>query len=359
MYPVAEISLQALKHNYSRVKDFAPNSKVMSVIKANAYGHGDIEAAKALHKSDAFAVARLSEGIRLRDAGIAKPIVLLDGVHSKAQCQQASEYSLSPVFHHHQQIQWLSELRLAKPLLFCWLMVETGMHRLGFTPDKINDAVISLKNTQNIEGEVGLMSHFANGDRVGDERNAKQQTVLTHVMLGHTGPISMASSAAIMSLSDSHHHWVRPGLMLYGASPFGNQTAQSLNLKPVMTTKAQLISVDQLQVGDEVGYGGTWYAKDSMRVGIVNMGYGDGYSRLLSNVGYVSLHNQAAKVLGRVSMDMICIDLSELDNAKIGDEVILWGDEIVPVDQLAKQANTISYEILCQLNQRVMRHYHG
>jgi alanine racemase len=331
----------------------------MSVIKANAYGHGDIEVAKALYDSDAFAVARLSEGIRLREAGIDKAIVLLEGIHSKSQCEQAAIYDLSPVFHYHQQIEWLSELTLTKPLSFCWLMVETGMHRLGFTPNKVNEAIAALKNTGNIADEIGLMSHFANADNEDDARNSQQQAAISKLLVDYVGPISMANSAAIITLPDSHQDWVRPGLMLYGASPFENRTAQSLNLKPVMQTKAQLISVEQLQSGDQVGYGGDWQASKPMRVGTVNIGYGDGYNRVLSSVGHVSIHNQIVKILGRVSMDMVCIDLSDLEQAKIGDEVVLWGDENVPVDQLAKQAKTIAYELLCQLNQRVTRQYHG
>ena len=359
MYPVAEIDLAALKHNFRRVKETAPNSKVMSVIKANAYGHGDIEVAKALPGSDAFAVARLSEAIRLRNAGIGKPIVLLEGIHSPDECQQASEYGLSAVFHNEQQIAYLSALTLIKPLQFCWVMIETGMHRLGFAPDKVADAITTLTNSNNIAGDIGLMSHFANADTLNDDRNGKQLAVMTKVMSEHLGPISMANSAAIMSLPTSHQHWVRPGLMLYGVSPLNKKTAQSLNLKSVMQLKAQLIAIEQLQRGEQVGYGGTWQADKLTRIGTVNIGYGDGYSRLLSNAGQVSIQNQIVTILGRVSMDMICVDLSGIDKAEIGDEVILWGGGSNPVEQVAKQAKTISYELLCQLNQRVIRDFHG
>lgn len=358
-YPVADINLAALKHNLTIAKGYAPNSKVMSVIKANAYGHGDIEVAEALAASDAFAVARLSEAIRLREAGIDKAIVLLEGLHSKEEFEQAADYGLSPVFHQQQQIQWLSELTLANALPFCWLMVETGMHRLGFTTDKVDGALTQLKLTQNIQGDIGLMSHFANADSFGDQRNDAQQAIMTDLMLQHIGPISMANSAAIMSLPASHQHWIRPGLMLYGASPFEHQTAASLELKPVMTFKAQLMAIAQLQSGDQVGYNGSWQATKAMRVGTVNVGYGDGYSRLLSNQAQVSIHNTLVSVLGRVSMDMICIDLSELERAQVGDEVILWGNSMTPVDTVAKQAKTISYELLCLLTPRVIRQYHG
>jgi alanine racemase len=358
-YPVAHIDLSALKHNLTRVKGFAPDSKVMSVIKANAYGHGDIEVANALAESDAFAVARLSEGLHLRQAGINKKIVILEGIHTADQLQLAAENDLSPVFHNRSQIALLSEIELIKPLQFCWLMIETGMHRLGVTESTMPAALATLKNSQKVIGEIGLMSHFANADIMDDNRNQQQLNKMLQAKDTESAPISMANSAAIISLSDSHQQWVRPGIMLYGSSPFDDKTADDLNLKPVMKLTAQLIAIEQLKAGDEVGYGGDWKATKNMKVGTVNIGYGDGYSRQCSNNSKVWLHNQLVSVLGRVSMDMICIDLSSISSAEIGDEVTLWGVEAVPIDRVAKQANTISYELLCQLNQRVTRQYHG
>ena len=358
-YPVAHIDLTAIKHNLTRVKAFAPDSKVMSVIKANAYGHGDVEVANALTASDAFAVARLSEGIHLRQAGIEKKIVILEGIYTTDQLQRAAENDLSPVFHTTSQVVLLSEVELKKPLQFCWLMIETGMHRLGLAAPAIPSALLTLKSSQNIIGEIGLMSHFANADSQGDDRNQQQLNKILQAQASESEPISMANSAAIISLPDSHQQWVRPGIMLYGSSPFYDKTADDLNLKPVMILTAQLISVEQVKVGDEVGYGGDWQATKDMKIGTVNIGYGDGYSRQCSNNSKVWIHNQLVNVLGRVSMDMMCIDLSSISQAEIGDEVILWGVEAVPIDNVAKQANTISYELLCQLNQRVTRQYHG
>jgi alanine racemase len=218
---------------------------------------------------------------------------------------------------------------------------------------------VTLKNSQNITGEIGLMSHFANADCLDDDRNQQQLNKMLQAQSSKPEPISMANSAAIMSWPDSHQQWVRPGIMLYGSSPFDDKTADDLNLKPVMTLTAQLIAIEQLKAGDEVGYGGDWQASKDMRVGTVNIGYGDGYNRQCSHNSKVWNHNQLVNVLGRVSMDMICIDLSSISYADIGDEVILWGAEAVPIDNVAKQANTISYELLCQLNQRVTRQYHG
>jgi alanine racemase len=356
--PVAHINLAALQHNFERVKQLAPNSKIMSAIKADAYGHGAIQVAQALHDSDAFAVARLSEGLLLRAAGIQQPIVLLEGVSSVADLQAVAENDLSIVFHHPSQLQLIATVQLSKPLSFCWLMVETGMHRLGLDIDQIDDALQVLTVSPNIEGEIGLMSHFANSDLVGDPRNEQQLDTLMECADRYGLKTSMANSAAIFSFAASHGDWVRPGLMLYGATPFTDKTAQDLDLKPVMQLTSELIAIQPLKTGDKVGYGGTWSAEKPGQIGIVSIGYGDGYSRHLSNVGSVLVHNQRVKILGRVSMDMIAIDLSDLSDVTVGDAVIMWGSELLTVDDMATQANTISYELLCQLNERVKREYH-
>jgi len=358
-YPVAHIDIAALKHNLNKVKGFAPDSKVMSVIKANAYGHGDIRVAIALEKSDAFAVARLSEGIHLRQAGIKKNIVLLEGIHDAEQLQLAAENDLSPVFHNRVQIALLSDAELIKPLQFCWLMIETGMHRLGIPKAELPGALTTLTNSHNINGEIGVMTHFANADNPNDYRNKLQMDNLLESKEIENVNTAMANSAAIISLPGSHQQWIRPGVMLYGSSPFPDKTADDLGLKPVMKLVAQLIAIEQLQAGEQVGYGGDWQALKGMKVGTVNIGYGDGYSRQLSNKGKVWVHDQLVDVLGRVSMDMICIDLSSIHNVKMGDEVILWGIEQLQIDFIATYANTISYELLCQVNNRVVRQYNG
>lgn len=359
LYPVANIDLAAVQYNLQRVKQLAPNSRVMSVIKANAYGHGIIQISQALSASDALAVARLSEAIQLRDAGIRQDIVILEGVNTAIDLQLAADYSLSPVFHNALQIELVITISLNKPLEFCWLMVETGMHRLGISADQVDKALQDLTQSENISGSVGLMSHFANSDLINDPRNQQQLDTLLHCAKPYSLPISMANSAAILSFEASHNDWVRPGLMLYGASPFADQSASDLGLKPAMKLSSELIAIDQLQAGDQVGYGGDWAADKPTRIGIVSIGYGDGYSRQLSNKGTVLINGKCVVVVGRVSMDMIAIDLSMDTNAKVGDEVTLWGDDILTVDQVAQQANTISYELLCQISERVTRQYHG
>jgi alanine racemase len=356
--PVAHINLDALQHNFERVKQLAPKSKIMSAIKADAYGHGAVQVAQALPDSDAFAVARLSEGLLLRAAGIQQAIVILEGVSCVADLQAAADNDLSIVFHHPSQLQLITTARLSKPLSFCWLMVETGMHRLGLGIDQIDHALQVLTTSPNIAGEVGLMSHFANSDLVGDPRNQQQLDTLMECADKYGLKTSMANSAAIFSFAASHGDWVRPGLMLYGATPFEDRTAQELDLKPVMQLTSELIAMHALHVGDNVGYGGSWVADKSGRIGIVSIGYGDGYSRHLSNVGSVLINNHRVPIVGRVSMDMIAIDISNLSDVSVGDAVIMWGSELLTVDDMAQQANTISYELLCQLNERVKREYH-
>jgi len=357
-YPVANIDLTALQYNLQRVKQLAPQSRVMSVIKANAYGHGLVQVAQAIPGSDAFAVARLSEALRLREAGIQQPIVLLEGVSSEDELQTAAEKSLSIVFHHLSQLELLTKAPLSQPLAFCWLMVDTGMQRLGIDAAHVDQALQGLSQSENIIGPVGLMSHFANADLVNDSRNQQQlNKILICAKNDNAVAISMANSAAILSFSGSHGDWVRPGLMLYGVSPFEGQSARNLDLKPVMTLTSRLISIQQVKAGEQVGYGGDWVAQREVCVGIVSIGYGDGYSRQLSNVGSVMINNKTASVLGRVSMDMIAVDLSDINTVSIGSEVILWGNESLAVEDVAKQAKTIPYELLCQISERVKREY--
>jgi alanine racemase len=331
----------------------------MSVIKANAYGHGIVEVAQALSSSDAFSVARLSEGLRLREAGIKHAIVVLEGVNTASELQLAADNDISLVFNTLLQVEMALSTTLNKALRFCWLMVETGMHRLGIPAEKLDYAIQNLDRTDNILGAIGLMSHFANADLLGDERNQHQLNQIMDCAKQYDLAVSMANSAAILSFPDSHADWVRPGIMLYGSSPFKTQTASSLNLKPVMKLTSTLIAIQNLQAGDEVGYGGDWVAEHATRVGIVNIGYGDGYSRQLSNAGLVMIQDEIVDVLGRISMDMLAIDLSHVLPAKVGNDVVLWGCEQLPIDDVANKAHTISYELLCQISDRVVREYHG
>lgn len=354
-FPVASINLAALRYNLARVREFAPHSAVMSVIKANAYGHDVKAVAEALADSDAFAVARLSEGVQLRQQGIEKPIVLLEGVNTEADFVAAANYQLSPVIHLHSQVQLLQTIKLPKPLQFNWLMIDSGMHRLGITPEQAPMALELLKASANLADEIGLMSHFANSDLVGDSRNQQQLSPMLDLR-DQTGlAVCLANSAAVMSFPESHLDWVRPGLMLYGISPFDDKSGPELGLKPVMQLKTQLIAVYDIEAGEEVGYGGDWTAEVPTRIGVASIGYGDGYSRHLSNKSVVLLHGQKTPVVGRVSMDTICLNLNDVEQAVVGDEVTLWGLSELPVEQLAQLAGTIPYELVTVICRRVQR----
>lgn len=353
-YPRAEINLDAVSHNLACVRQRAPFSKVMSVIKADAYGHGIKAIAGALAESDAFAVARLSEGIALRDSGFQQAVVLLEGVHCLAEMQMAAQYQLAPVIHQTAHIDWLKD---CQNLPFCWLMLETGMHRLGLPEAVIRDAIQQLSV---YDGKLGLMSHFANSDLIGDVRNQNQLTVMKKLATETDLPVCMANSAAVISFPESHGDWVRPGLMLYGISPFADKTGPELGLQPAMQLKSMLIATQMLKAGDEVGYGGEWTAAKPCRMGVVSIGYGDGFSRHLSNTGQVLIRGEKLPVIGRVSMDTICVLLEDCPDAQTGDEVLLWGNAELTVESQALCADTIPYELTTVLAGRVDRMYqHG
>lgn len=353
-YPHAVIDVNAAAHNLACVRRLAPHSKVMSVIKADAYGHGVKALAEALADSDAFAVARLSEGIKLRDLGFQQAIVLLEGVHSAAEMQLAAQYQLSPVIHQPAHRDWLTA---CPDLPFCWLMLETGMHRLGLPEMVIRETIQQLPA---FDGKLGLMSHFANSDLIGDKRNQNQLTVMQNLAADTGLPVCMANSAAVISLPESHADWVRPGLMLYGISPFADKTGADLGLRPAMQLKSLLIATQLLKTGDEVGYGGEWAANQGCRMGVVSIGYGDGFSRHLSNSGRVLIRGKLLPVIGRVSMDTICVLLEDCPDAQTGDEVLLWGHADLTVESQALRADTIPYELTTVLAGRVDKTYqHG
>jgi len=359
-YPFARIDLAALKHNLQQVRTYAPHSKVMSVIKADAYGHGVIKIAEALDQSDAFAVARLKEALQLRQHGFEQSITIFEGVSSIEEWRLAAELGFSPVLHQQQQLDMLLAAQIQQPLPFIWLMLETGMHRLGLAEQSIQQIIDQLEQRKDLVEQLGLMSHFANSDLLNDLRNQQQLAVMQKLAATSGLAVCMANSAAIVSLPESHYDWVRPGLMLYGASPFADKSGADLGLMPVMQMVSKLIATQQLKPGDEVGYGGQWTADRAMRMGVVSIGYGDGYSRHLSNTGEVIIRGQRVPVIGRVSMDTICVNLQECPQAQLDDEVIIWGNDVLPVEWLAEKAGTIPYELLCCVTPRVNREYkHG
>ena len=337
------INPEALAHNLKRVRAFAPDSQVMAVIKANGYGHGMLAVSEYLSEADMFAVAMPEEAYALRANGCSKPILIIHGFADSAELKRFSALDLTSVVHQAQQLDILLQTELDKPL-DVWLKIDTGMHRLGIAVDEVADFYARLTASENV-GQVCLMSHFANADVIDHPLNNSQLELLFKVNNNINTCASMANSAAIISLPASHFDVVRPGIMLYGSSPFADQTADDLELKAVMQFESQLIDIKQVRAGGSIGYGSTYTAEHDMRIGVVAAGYGDGYPRHAENGTPVWLNGRCCGLVGRVSMDSICIELADLD-AEIGDRVVLWGEEL-SVDRVAACSGTISYELLC------------
>lgn len=290
-----------------------------------------------------FAVAMPEEAYALRANGCSKPILIIHGFIDSAELNRFSALGLATVVHQAQQLDILLQTELDKPV-DVWLKIDTGMHRLGIPVDEVADFYARLTASDNV-GQVCLMSHFANADVVNDALNNSQLESLIKVNSNINACASMANSAAIISLSASHFDMVRPGIMLYGSSPFADQTADDLDLKAAMQFESQLIDIKQVREGGSIGYGSTYTAEHDMRIGVVAAGYGDGYPRHAENGTPVWLNGRCCDLVGRVSMDSICIELANLD-AEIGDRVVLWGEEL-SVDRVAVCSGTISYELLC------------
>ena len=348
----AVVNAQALRANLSRVRGFAPSTKVMAIVKANAYGHGLAWAARTLMAADAFGVASVEEGIELRNAGIAHPVCLLEGCFEVREWALAAQHRLSPVVHCGTQLEHLEKHYRGAPLAV-WLKLDTGMHRLGFAPTRFKEIYARLRACSGV-GAVRAMSHFAAADDIADVATPRQMKEFSHAVPAGTVECSLANSAGVVAWPASHREWVRPGIMLYGASPTLGDTADALGLLPVMTLESALIAVQHVRKGDAVGYGGDWRCPEDMPVGVVAIGYGDGYSRHLRSGTPVLLSGGRAPLVGRVSMDMITIDLRAHPNAQIGDKVVLWGDGL-PVEEVARYADTVAYTLLCGVTPRIPR----
>ena len=347
----AVINLSACRHNLSVAKKTAPDSKCIAIIKANAYGHGMVKIAEALTDADAFGVARIEEAIELRDAGITTPILLLEGFTSKHELTLVQKYSLDSVIHIESQVQLIEQSK--GKVITVVVKVDSGMHRLGFKTNDIKNIHQRLEKCTSINKPIKYMTHFSNADDKHDEKTLKQIEVFYQSLEGLSiNEFSLANSAAILGWPQSHALWSRPGIMLYGVSPFIKGYANDHKLKPVMTLSSHLISIKKLKQGDVIGYGGTYVCENDMSVGIVAIGYGDGYPRHAITGTPVLVNNKRSRLLGRVSMDMICVDLSDQTDAKINDEVILWGEGLA-VEEIAEYADTIAYELLCGVTSRV------
>lgn len=347
----ATIDLQALQHNLRRVREAAKDSHIISVIKAGGYGHGMVRVATALQESDAFAVAKIEEALALRESGIDKPILLLEGFIDRDELQLLSRHAISAVVHHPRQIELLETASLERPIEV-WLKVDTGMHRLGIPVDNVATSFNRLRACVNVANSIVMMTHFARADERDHPATAQQLELFQAATAGIDAPCSLANSAAILVHPRSHAAWVRPGIMLYGVSPFIDGSAENDGLRPVMALRSRLIAVNRCKRGDSIGYGGGWRCPEDMTVGVVAIGYGDGYPRSAKNGTPVLINGKRVPLVGRVSMDMITVDLRELPAAAIGDEAILWGEGL-PVEEVARAADTIAYELLCRVTQRV------
>ncbi len=349
----ATIHLQALRHNLQQVRRLVtPDVQVVSVIKADGYGHGLVTVAQALDQSDLYAVGCLDEALQLRQVQITKPILLLEGFEGEDELMAVAALQLQTVLHSEQQWQLLSGKRLSQPITV-WLKVDSGMHRLGFDPARAEALYPLLQQHPSVQ-EVVLISHFANADRPENVMNRQQQNCFDQCCHTALARRSLCNSAATVSNPGAHHQLVRPGIMLYGTSPLQGRSAESLQLQPALTLQAPLIAIKRIEAGDSVGYGATWRTENETRLGVVAIGYGHGYPRKLPSGTPVLIRGMQVPLVGRVSMDMITVDLSELPEAQVGDMVTLWGEGL-PVDEIAQHAGTISYELLCQLTSRVQR----
>ena len=352
---VAEIDLSALKHNLAIVKKTAYQSKVMAVIKANAYGHGMYQVAQALIDADAFAVARVAEAVELRDANIKGPIVVLAGFNTASELTICNALELDVVIHCEQQIELLNKANFDKPLTV-WMKINTGMNRLGFDPADVTSVIHRLELNQNIRQPFKLMTHLACADDMCSDATANQVTLFDELVSNTIGEQSITNSAGLLAWSYAQRHWVRPGIMLYGGNPFSNKAAEDNGLKPVMTFKSNILAIHRVKKGQSVGYGGAWIASKTSLIATVGIGYGDGYPRHASMGTPVLINKQHAYLVGRVSMDSISVDITECENICIGDDVILWGNGL-PIEDVAKASDTISYDLMCGVTERVPRRY--
>lgn len=354
---VATVDLTALRHNYLLAKQCAPQRKAFAVVKANAYGHGAREAVTALRDiADGFAVACLEEAEVVRASAPDARILLLEGCFEAAEYLRAAVLGLDVAVQDQRQADWLLAAELPRPLNV-WLKLDSGMHRLGFSVGDLRSCHARLKGAAQV-GELNLISHFA----CADERNhplSEAQLERYAELLGlEFDNCSLANSAAVLTLPQAHMAWIRPGIMLYGATPFASLSAAELRLTPVMTLTGALIAIREVPAGESVGYGASWVASRASRIGTVSCGYADGYPRSAPSGTAVVIRGRRIPLAGRVSMDMLAVDLTDLPEAQLGDAVELWGAQM-PIDELAQACGTIGYELLTKVTARVPRRYIG
>jgi alanine racemase len=354
----ALIDLAALRHNLDVARHQAPNSQILAVIKANAYGHGLQQIAHTLALADAFAVARIEEAMALRKLGETKDILVMGGAYRANDVRKAAVEGITLAVHQSDQVALLESLS-REPLPHCLIKVDSGMHRLGFLPDQVEEAVSRLQALDCLGEKPILMTHMANADDRSDPKTDQQWACFETLLHRFDARGSAANSAVVMSRPEMQGAWVRPGIMLYGVSPFIDSLGPEENLRPVMTLQTKLVSVKTIPKGESVGYGATWQCPEDMPVGVAAIGYGDGYPRHAPSGTPVLVNGVEVPLIGRVSMDMITLDLRPCPQACPGDTVTLWGQGL-PAERIARAAGTIAYELFTGITRRVQLDYlHG
>lgn len=356
----ALIDLAALRHNYRLARELG-GARALAVVKADAYGHGALRCAQALEgEADGFAVACIEEALELREAGIRAPILLLEGFFEADELEPIQRHDLWCVVHSPWQLEAIERTPLARSLT-CWLKLDSGMHRVGFAPADYRAAHARLAASGKA-AMIVAMSHFARADELDSPRVAEQLAQFAAATEGFDGEFSLRNSPALLGWPQlfrrgQEGEWLRPGIMLYGATPFEHYQAQAARLQPVMTLESKIISVRELPAGEPVGYGARFVSPRPTRVGVVAMGYADGYPRHAPDGTPLAVDGQPARLIGRVSMDMLTVDLTELPRAGLGSRVELWGAQ-VPASEVAAAAGTIAYQLFCNVR-RVARVWHG
>ncbi|CDZ78792.1 Alanine racemase, biosynthetic [Legionella massiliensis] len=352
-----QIDETALLHNLNTIKRCAPESKVIAMVKANAYGCGIPAVVPVLEgQVYAFGVACLEEAMAIRTLGIRSDCVLFQGIFTPDELHLVAAHHFQLVIHQPHQLNWLLATPLANKIKV-WVKINTGMHRLGFAPEACYEVINALTNCPWVDEEIGLMTHLASADEPDNPSNQSQLRLFKDLEFPGQYLRSIANSAAILALPETHTDVVRPGIMLYGVSPFSNQTGQELGLLPVMRFVSAISAIHHYPAQARIGYGGTWQTTKPSIIGVVAAGYGDGYPRHIAQNTPVWVNGQQAPIVGRVSMDMLTVDLTDCSDVRIGEPVELWGQHI-PVEKIALSAGTIAYELLCQFSPRVRQDKH-
>ncbi len=351
----AVIDRRALRHNLQQVRRLAPQSHLVAVVKANAYGHGLLETAHTLQDADCYGVARIGEALALRSGGIVKPILLLEGFFSADDLPVLVANNIDTAVHSEEQLQALEQALLPRPVKV-WMKLDSGMHRLGVRPEEADAFYRRLCACRNVSQPVNIMSHFSSADEPEKRTTLDQLACFDRFAQGKAGEQSIAASGGILLWADAHRHWVRPGIVLYGVSPLAQGDAAEHGFRPAMTLKASLIAVREHRAGEPVGYNGIWRSERDTRLGVIAIGYGDGYPRSAPTGTPVHINGRDVPIVGRVSMDMISVDLGPDAGDRVGDDAILWGDAL-PVERVAAATGISAYELITKLTSRVAMEY--